>query len=230
MMLAEQAHREDVKYQEAAAAEVLPPLPPLPPAELQPPVAAAAANDESPSRTAGGEPSLLPPPPPPPPVPPPPPPGTKPPRRHRPLLLYRTRFKEPSGFSQEAIDFVRGLNEHYYVQYPPPCPPPACPAICCLACSPADCLSRISLSRFIQAPHSHPARAVVCQVALQMEGSTIDGYVKSWAPSLHRMIERGIGREQYVLSRPHTLIHHGAVRLGRNAPWCCCAPRTLNAL
>ena len=33
----------------------------------------------------------------------------------RPLLLYRTRFREPSGFSQEAIDFVRGLSRHYYV-------------------------------------------------------------------------------------------------------------------
>ena len=33
----------------------------------------------------------------------------------RPLLLYRTRFREPSGFSQEAIDFVRGLSAHYYV-------------------------------------------------------------------------------------------------------------------
>ena len=33
----------------------------------------------------------------------------------RPLLLYRTRFREPSGFSQEAIDFVRGLSKHYYV-------------------------------------------------------------------------------------------------------------------
>ena len=34
---------------------------------------------------------------------------------NRPLLLYRTRFREPSGFSQEAIDFVRGLSAHYYV-------------------------------------------------------------------------------------------------------------------
>lgn len=33
----------------------------------------------------------------------------------RPLLLYRTRFREPSGFSQEAIDFVRGLSRHFYV-------------------------------------------------------------------------------------------------------------------
>ena len=30
-------------------------------------------------------------------------------------MLYRTRFREPSGFSQEAIDFVRGLSAHYYV-------------------------------------------------------------------------------------------------------------------
>jgi hypothetical protein len=75
--------------------------------------------------------------------------------------LYRTRFREPSGFSQEAIDFVRGLSAHFYV-------------------------------------------------GIQMEGNTIDGYVKSWSPQLHEMIERYNARESYILARPHTLIHHGA--------------------
>lgn len=79
----------------------------------------------------------------------------------KPLILYRTRFREPSGFSQEAIDFVRGLSEKFYV-------------------------------------------------GIQMEGSHIEGYVKSWQPSLRRMIDRYHDRESYILNRPHTLIHHGA--------------------
>eukprot|EP01051_Picozoa_sp_SAG22_P013428 SAG22_NODE_1502_length_4279_cov_3.118900_2_plen_473_part_01 len=83
------------------------------------------------------------------------------PLKQKPLILYRTRFMEPSGFSQESIDFVRGLSENFYV-------------------------------------------------GIQMEGSRIEGYVKSWSPQLHAMIDRYHARESYISARPHTLIHHGA--------------------
>ena len=85
-----------------------------------PPPAPPAPQPASPPAGAPARPSPPPPPPPPhlPPLPPPPagaPDTTNAGVGKRPLLLYRTRFREPSGFSQEAIDFVRGLSKHYYV-------------------------------------------------------------------------------------------------------------------
>lgn len=133
----------------------------------------AAHTGQPPARTGTIHPPSSPPSPPPP-TPPPPPPLPRPPTplpplppaptalpRSRPLILYRTRFMEPSGFSQEAIDYVRGMSAHFYV-------------------------------------------------GIQMEGSRIDGYMKSWSPELREMIDRYHAREQYILARPHTLIHHGA--------------------
>lgn len=110
--------------------------PPLVRAKLPPlPAVQESTTPRQPGTGDKSQPESGPAPPPPPPapspppqhLPPPPPPPPRPPPApllpdttnagvgKRPLLLYRTRFREPSGFSQEAIDFVRGLSKHYYV-------------------------------------------------------------------------------------------------------------------